>query len=112
MWEDEANKNGGRWQISIGKGYANIIWENLILALIGEQFEYENEITGIAIKIVPNHDIISIWNRTGKDPVIRESIKQDLIHLINFPSDIKMEYNEFAAPEEKTNESRPPYKGK
>ena len=49
MWEDEANKSGGRWQISIAKGYGNIIWENLILAYIGEQFENENEINGIVI---------------------------------------------------------------
>jgi translation initiation factor 4E len=51
MWEDEANKNGGRWVIRINKGYANKIWEDLILAMIGEQFELENEINGIVMSI-------------------------------------------------------------
>jgi translation initiation factor 4E len=36
MWEDEANKIGGRWKIRLNKNFTNIIWENLILAMIGE----------------------------------------------------------------------------
>eukprot|EP00350_Pseudokeronopsis_sp_OXSARD2_P005719 CAMPEP_0170559378 /NCGR_PEP_ID=MMETSP0211-20121228/42316_1 /TAXON_ID=311385 /ORGANISM="Pseudokeronopsis sp., Strain OXSARD2" /LENGTH=67 /DNA_ID=CAMNT_0010872339 /DNA_START=290 /DNA_END=493 /DNA_ORIENTATION=+ len=67
MWEDDANKNGGRWQIPIAKGYGNIVWENLILGFIGEQFNVEDEINGIVITIKPNVDTISIWNRNGKD---------------------------------------------
>jgi translation initiation factor 4E len=35
MWEDEENKNGGRWDIWIQKGYSNRLWEDLLLALIG-----------------------------------------------------------------------------
>jgi translation initiation factor 4E len=51
MWEDEANKFGGRWVIRINKGYSNKLWEDLILAMIGEQFEVDNEINGIVITI-------------------------------------------------------------
>ena len=51
MWEDEANKQGGRWRLRVNKGFANKIWEDLILALIGEQFECENEISGIYLNI-------------------------------------------------------------
>lgn len=58
MWEDEANKNGGRWQMRFSKGYANKVWEDLILALIGEQFEDENEITGVVLSMRPNGDSI------------------------------------------------------
>ena len=58
MWEDEANKNGGRWQMRFAKGYANKVWEDLILALIGEQFEDENEITGVVLSMRPNGDSI------------------------------------------------------
>jgi hypothetical protein len=31
MWEDEFNKNGGRFIIRVKKNYANYFWENLIL---------------------------------------------------------------------------------
>jgi translation initiation factor 4E len=51
MWEDEANKNGGRWTLRVSKGYANKLWEDLILAMIGEQFYLENEINGIVLSI-------------------------------------------------------------
>jgi translation initiation factor 4E len=36
MWEDEANKNGGRWTLKVSKGFTNKLWEDLILAMIGE----------------------------------------------------------------------------
>lgn len=51
MWEDEANKNGGRWTLRVSKGFGNKLWEDLILAMIGEQFSDEDEICGIVISI-------------------------------------------------------------
>uniref|UniRef100_H0X001 Eukaryotic translation initiation factor 4E family member 2 n=1 Tax=Otolemur garnettii TaxID=30611 RepID=H0X001_OTOGA len=33
MWEDDANKNGGKWIIRLRKGLASRCWENLILAI-------------------------------------------------------------------------------
>ncbi len=95
MWEDEANKVGGRWVIRLNKGYSNKLWEDLILAMIGEQFDAENEINGIVITIRPNGDTISIWNRNGKDQVVVDRIKHDLIRLLNLPEDIKIEYELF-----------------
>lgn len=54
MWEDEACKDGGRWVLRVPKTHTNKYWEDLILAMIGEQFRCENEIIGIAISIKPN----------------------------------------------------------
>uniref|UniRef100_A0AAZ3NUV3 Eukaryotic translation initiation factor 4E type 2 n=1 Tax=Oncorhynchus tshawytscha TaxID=74940 RepID=A0AAZ3NUV3_ONCTS len=34
MWEDEANKNGGKWIIRLRKGLASRFWENIILAML------------------------------------------------------------------------------
>ena len=67
MWEDEANKNGGRWVIRVSKGYANKLWEDLILALIGEQFTHENDVNGIIVQVKQVGDQISIWNRNSHD---------------------------------------------
>ncbi len=30
MWEDEQNKNGGKFIIRLNKGYANKFWEELV----------------------------------------------------------------------------------
>jgi hypothetical protein len=35
MWEDEANKRGGKWIIRLKKGSSSRCWENLVLAILG-----------------------------------------------------------------------------
>ena len=45
-----------------------------------------------------NGDQISIWNKHGKDKVIVERIKAELIQLLNLPENVKMDYNEFNEP--------------
>ncbi len=49
--QDEANKHGGKWIIRLKKGLASRCWENLILAMLGEQFMVGEEICGAVISI-------------------------------------------------------------
>ncbi|KAB5546785.1 hypothetical protein PHYPO_G00075910 [Pangasianodon hypophthalmus] len=51
MWEDEANKNGGKWIIRLRKGLASRFWENIILAMLGEQFMVGEEVCGVVVSI-------------------------------------------------------------
>ncbi|KAK1784125.1 hypothetical protein P4O66_021158, partial [Electrophorus voltai] len=51
MWEDEANKSGGKWIIRLRKGLASRCWENLILAMLGEQFMVGEEICGAVVSV-------------------------------------------------------------
>ncbi|XP_021565242.1 eukaryotic translation initiation factor 4E type 2 isoform X3 [Carlito syrichta] len=51
MWEDDANKNGGKWIIRLRKGLASRCWENLILAMLGEQFMVGEEICGAVVSV-------------------------------------------------------------
>ena len=95
MWEDEANKFGGRFTLRMNKGFANQLWEDLILAFIGEQFEVENEITGIIISVKQNYDSIQLWNRNSRDRNIVESIKNDLYKVLSLGPEIKVDYAEF-----------------
>nr|CAG4648832.1 EOG090X0BMA [Polyphemus pediculus] len=44
MWEDDANRCGGKWIVRLRKGLASRCWENLILAMLGEQFMYGTEL--------------------------------------------------------------------
>ena len=84
--------------IRVSKGYANQLWEDLLLATIGDQFEYPNEVNGIVVSVKQAGDQIAIWNRNGFDLTIRESLKQDLIRLLNLPPNIRMDYEEFTKP--------------
>ncbi|KAF8637632.1 hypothetical protein AX17_002701 [Amanita inopinata Kibby_2008] len=38
VWEDPLNHAGGKWIIRLKKGVADRIWEDLVLAVIGDQF--------------------------------------------------------------------------
>jgi translation initiation factor 4E len=51
LWEDDANKNGGKWIVRLKKGLSNRCWENLILAILGEQFMVGEEICGAVVSI-------------------------------------------------------------
>ncbi|CAG2184555.1 EIF4E [Mytilus edulis] len=51
MWEDSANNKGGKWIVRLKKGLGSRCWENLILAMLGEQFMVGEEICGAVISI-------------------------------------------------------------
>ena len=42
---------GGKWIIRLKKGLASRCWENLILAMLGEQFMVGEEICGAVISV-------------------------------------------------------------
>lgn len=39
VWEDPLNLAGGKWIIRLKKGVADRFWEDLVLAIIGDQFD-------------------------------------------------------------------------
>ena len=92
MWEDEANKAGGKWIVRLRKGIASRCWENLILAMLGEQFMVGEEICGSVISIRYQEDILSLWNRTASDQVTTSRIRDTLKRVLNLPPNTIMEY--------------------
>jgi len=93
------NLSGGKWIIRLKKGVADRIWEDLVLAIIGDQFDEcktegqsENtgnwsddsdepgagewpEICGCTISVRQSEDIVSVWNRYDGDPKVKEKIR-------------------------------------
>lgn len=92
MWEDEANRDGGKWMVRLKKGIASRCWENLILAIIGEQFIVGNELCGAVISIRGNEDIISLWNRTATDSTITIGIRDTMTRVMSLPKNTVIEY--------------------
>ncbi|XP_076064739.1 eukaryotic translation initiation factor 4E type 2-like isoform X3 [Oratosquilla oratoria] len=92
MWEDIANKNGGKWIVRLRKGLASRCWENLLLAMLGEQFMVGDEICGAVISVRYQEDIISVWNRTASDSITTAKIRDTLKRVLNLPPNTIMEY--------------------
>lgn len=72
IWEDEVNKHGGKWVVRLRKGVADRYWEDLLLAIIGDQFsEAGDEVCGAVLSVRNGEDIISIWARSDGQRVLK-----------------------------------------
>lgn len=72
IWEDDINKKGGKWVVRMKKGVADRYWEDLLLALIGDQFgEAGEEVCGAVLSVRNGEDILSIWTRTDGGRVLK-----------------------------------------
>ncbi|XP_039997367.1 eukaryotic translation initiation factor 4E family member 2 related sequence 1 isoform X2 [Xiphias gladius] len=90
--KDESNRSGGKWIIRLRKGLASRFWENIILAMLGEQFMVGEEICGAVVSIRFQEDILSIWNRTSNDQTTTSRIRDTLRRVLNLPANTIMEY--------------------
>lgn len=113
------NITGGKWIIRLKKGVADRLWEDLILAIIGDQFDEplpaparirshsrnstgEDSIgeegpewpgiCGCTISVRQSEDIISIWNRYEADPKVRDKIRDTVRKALNLSPSTIMEY--------------------
>ncbi|KAK0467216.1 eukaryotic translation initiation factor 4E class II [Desarmillaria tabescens] len=114
VWEDPLNLSGGKWIIRLKKGVADRIWEDLVLAIIGDQFDVcrpsedavKNagasdgedgqtewpEICGCTISVRQSEDIVSLWNRIDGDIKLREKIRDTIRRVLHLPPTTVMEY--------------------
>ncbi|KAI8615690.1 translation initiation factor eIF 4e-like domain-containing protein [Chytriomyces sp. MP71] len=89
-WEDQPT--GGKWIVRLKKGLASRYWENLVLALIGEQFDVGSEICGAVISMRHQEDILSVWNQNAESGRVNLKIRDTLKKVLNLPSNCIMEY--------------------
>ena len=72
MWEDENNKDGGRFSIKLRKDFTTIIWEEMIFALIGDVLpnEIKEQINGVVITSRKDFNTLQVWIRGNKSKII------------------------------------------
>jgi translation initiation factor 4E len=72
VWEDDENKRGGKWIVRLKKGVADRYWEDLLLAIVGDQFaEASEEVCGAVLSVRNGEDILSIWTRNNGGRVLK-----------------------------------------
>jgi len=90
VWEDPLNITGGKWILRLRKGLADRLWEDLVMAVIGDQFDAE--ICGCVLSVRTGEDIISVWNRDGNEQAAVGRIKDTIKKVLNLPPNTIMEY--------------------
>lgn len=92
MWEDPGNVRGGKWVIRLKKNKIDRAWENVCMAMLGEQFLVGPEICGVVLSTQFPEDLLSIWNRTATDTTSTNRIRDTLRRILNLPPSTHMEY--------------------
>ncbi|KAK4622057.1 Eukaryotic translation initiation factor 4E type 2 [Fulvia fulva] len=91
VWEDEENKKGGKWTMRLKKGVADRYWEDLLMAMVGDQFaEAGEEVCGAVVSVRIQEDVFSIWTKNdgGRNIKIRETIKR----VLSLPPDTNLQW--------------------
>lgn len=86
------NSEGGKWRIRLRKGLGSRYWEELVLAIIGEQFDVGDEICGAVISVRPAEDVLSVWTKTADNLEATTQIRDQLRRILHLPANIPMDY--------------------
>ena len=90
MWEDEINREGGKWFIRLKKEYSAQLWEKSVIALIGENLI--PDVIGAVLAIREGTDILSFWNRTSNNEELLYDIAKNISTVLDFPTKTQLRY--------------------
>jgi translation initiation factor 4E len=92
MWEVAANRNGGKWTIYTHSYQTNKQWGQLVLALIGEQFEHSALLCGAVLSIRQGGGVIALWINTASDAAAIETTTAQLRRLLQLPANASLDF--------------------
>jgi len=93
MWED--SPHGGIWIAKIKKeDNIDLMWETLLFALIGEQFEEPN-VVGLALSLRTKERLLEVWLKDGRNEKVRTNVSNKIRHFLNLdPTSVTLYYKE------------------
>jgi len=105
LWEDPANKGGGRFVLHIKKIFANKTWEDMLIAVVTSTKD-DPEINGVVINVRSWEILLSIWmSKIDEDRC--ERYRAWIRKSLGMTENIKIEYKEHPNPEEVKNKAPP-----
>ncbi|XP_017154116.1 eukaryotic translation initiation factor 4E1-like [Drosophila miranda] len=94
MWEDDINKDGGRWIIMLDKNTKAMndkLWQDLLLCSIGECFQHSNEINGVVINLRKKANKLSLWTKNSANAQAVLYLGQQLKGLLKL-TNVEIQY--------------------
>lgn len=93
MWEE--SPSGGIWILKVKKDdNINKMWETLLFALIGEQFE-EPLVIGASLSLRTKERLIQVWLKDGRNDKVRNAVSNRLRHILSLdPEGLTLYYKE------------------
>jgi translation initiation factor 4E len=95
VWEDEANKLGGKLSIKLKKGLSALLWEELILGMIGEQLA-DCDICGAVLSVRFHDDTIALWLRNADSEESVNAAKNAFKDILRLPPWCQAEFSRFS----------------
>eukprot|EP01024_Parvocaulis_polyphysoides_P050648 TRINITY_DN4936_c0_g1_i1.p2 TRINITY_DN4936_c0_g1~~TRINITY_DN4936_c0_g1_i1.p2 ORF type:complete len:216 (-),score=51.88 TRINITY_DN4936_c0_g1_i1:229-876(-) len=96
-WEDPANENGGSWTLIVpkspeAKNQLDNWWLDLLLCVIGEQFEGSEDICGVSANVRQRQDRITMWTKTAANEAAQVSLGKQIRHSLSLPESVTLGY--------------------
>ena len=96
MWEDSANTNGGKWVFTVALKEdlqrLDQVWENMLLAAIGEYLDDADEICGMVLGKRKTQTKVAVWTSNNKDIPAIGRIGQKIRDEAPLGTNIVLEY--------------------
>ncbi|XP_077243724.1 eukaryotic translation initiation factor 4E-1-like [Tasmannia lanceolata] len=105
-WEDPICVNGGKWTISCARGKSDTRWLYTLLAMIGEQFEYGDEICGAVVNVRPKEEKIALWTKNAANEAAQMSIAKQWKEFLDCNDGIGFIFHEDAMKFDKNAKNR------
>ncbi|KAL7089244.1 hypothetical protein ACP275_13G177200 [Erythranthe tilingii] len=87
-WEDPVCANGGKWTVGFSRSKSDTAWLYTLLAMIGEQFDYGDEICGAVVNVRARQEKISIWTKNAANEVAQVSIGKQWKEFLDYNDSI------------------------
>ncbi len=70
MWEDDANRVGGKWTLRIKRNGSGTVWDEAVMMAIGETLDGAADVCGVIISLRYHDTSLSIWHKTSDNDAI------------------------------------------
>ncbi|GMK57704.1 hypothetical protein CspeluHIS016_0405380 [Cutaneotrichosporon spelunceum] len=90
IWEEIPN--GGKFTIRLLHPVTPVLYESLLFALIGDQFDESDNVVGCVLSVRQTEDILSVWVEEEGDSVRSGALREEILSLLSLPSTTLCEY--------------------